>query len=473
MSLPPFRIFARHLLHTAAPFLKPGLDIERPADQALLKNIQGNIVQAHGRNRTTLCFFRFPDNWNQEQCRSYIRMSSDKVSSAWDGVLERTDRRLTKRPLTGTFRSLGLSSSGLQRMGVSSPEAAVPSGHDFTRGMGYVGLDPLVPENSVTPGTELFDPVDRNGKPTTWDAPFLDTIDGVWMIGHAEENDWQLSYVEVATGLIQVHVETAEKREREPFGFVDGKVRPAFFKGQKPSSWWADLSLRHVLIGGEDHPHVSGSYLVVRKLEQNVRAFDACEKALKARLPESAYEAKDPGALLVGRHKDGSPLGQKKPSRWGDFDFIKDTEGKRCPFHSHVRKANPRGGLSYQWDNTRDAQFVRRSAVYGPREALERKEALPETGVGLLFLGYMASVGRQFLVMQKSWMGNPRFPTPGPDEAPVGRDTMVFGGTPEEKVWKWNHEGVNYEIPMLTEFVVPKGGGYFYIPTKAWLAAPQ
>lgn len=471
MSLPPFGILARDLLHTVAPFINRRLDPNRPADQALLNNIQGNIVQAHGRNRTTLCFFRFPESWTAEQCKDYARRSASKVSSAWDGVVERTDRRLTQRPLTSMFRSLGFSTTGLQRMGVSSPETVVPGGRDFTRGMAYVGIDRAVPENSVTPGTELFDPVDHAGKPTTWDKAFLNTIDGVWVIGHAEENDWQLPYVEVASDLIQVHVESGEKRAREPFGFADGKVRPAFFKGQKASSWWADLSLRHVLIQGDDHPHVSGSYLVVRKLEQNVRAFHACEAALKARLPAKIYENRDPGALIVGRHKDGSPLGQK-PSRWGDFDFINDQQGRRCPFHSHVRKTNPRGGLPYEWHNTRDTQFVRRSVVYGSRDLLE-EGALPEHGVGLLFLGYMASVGRQFLVMQKSWMGNPRFPTPEQNETPAGRDTMVFGGGPQDKVWKWKHDGVNYEVPLLTEFVVPKGGGYFYIPTKAWLAAPQ
>lgn len=471
MSLPPFGILARDLLHTAAPFLKRRIDPDRSADRALLSNIQGNIVQAHGRGRTTLCFFRFPESWNEEKCKAYARKSASNVSSALDAVIERAHHRLTQRPLAGMFRSLGFSTTGLQRMGVTSPETVVPSGREFTRGIAYVRMDRDVPENSVTPGTELLDPVDQTGRPTTWDNPFLDTIDGVWIIGHTEENDWQLPYVEVAAGLIQVHVETGEKRAREPFGFADGRVRPAFFKGQRPSSWWADLSLRHVLIQGADHPHVSGSYLVVRKLEQNVRAFHACEDALKARLPAKIYENKDPGALIVGRHKDGCPLGQK-PSRWGDFDFINDQKGKRCPFHSHVRKANPRGGLPYEWHNTRDTQFVRRSVVYGPKELLA-EGASPERGVGLLFLGYMASVGRQFLVMQKSWMGNPRFPSPEPSETPAGRDTMVFGGAPEDKVWKWKHEGVNYQIPLLTEFVVPKGGGYFYIPTKAWLTTPQ
>jgi hypothetical protein len=119
---------------------------------------------------------------------------------------------------------------------------------------------------------------------------------------------------------------------------------------------------------------------------------------------------------MVGRRTDGSPLHEKPGSaQWNDFTFGADA-GMTCPFHSHIRRANPRLGA--------DAKppvpvIARRGLSYGPPF-----DAEPDvTDRGMMFMAYNASIAEQFEIIQR-WMSGGN--SPAADGA-VG----TFGGQPD------------------------------------------
>ena len=91
-----------------------------------------------------------------------------------------------------------------------------------------------------------------------------------------------------------------------------------------------------------------GSYLVFRKLEQNVRGFqDQLDELAKA-LQLQGHDRQRAEALVMGRFRDGTPVvlqatpGQHDPVP-NNFDFADDALGLKCPFQAHIRRMNPRG----------------------------------------------------------------------------------------------------------------------------------
>ena len=75
------------------------------------------------------------------------------------------------------------------------------------------------------------------------------------------------------------------------------------------------MPLREVLVAdpGAARPGESfGSFLVYRKLEQNVRAFKKQEARIAGKLGLKGEDAERAGALLVGRFEDGTPVGSSR-----------------------------------------------------------------------------------------------------------------------------------------------------------------
>ena len=81
-----------------------------------------------------------------------------------------------------------------------------------------------------------------------------------------------------------------------------------------------------------------GSYLVFRKLGQNVKAFRRLAMTLGV---DGDYAA----ALAVGRYRDGGPVLPTTVVKAGadpnDFSFKSDPAAARCPYQAHIRKTKP------------------------------------------------------------------------------------------------------------------------------------
>ena len=219
----------------------------------------------------------------------------------------------------------------------------------------------------------------------------------------------------------------------------------------------------------------NGSYLVVRELVQHVQAFNAWVDRQSHALRGDdvpavlAWRRQWLAAKLVGRWHDGSSLvrhpeqpasgwrGRTRAAPDNDFLYAKeDPMGERCPFGSHVRRVNPRDGL--------DAGSAASTATVQTHRLLRvGRSFVDEHGAkGLMFMCINADIERQFEFVQQRWMLNPSFAALRDEPDPLlgcgTRRGLSLPGFPGRRV------------RGMADFVTMRGGGYFFLPSRAALA---
>lgn len=214
-----------------------------------------------------------------------------------------------------------------------------------------------------------------------------------------------------------------------------------------------------------------GTYLVLRKLEQDVFAWRAWLREASRPL---AGHVEDPeaylGAKVVGRWKSGAPLvtcpHRDDPSRATEnaFDFDRDLDGLACPRGAHIRRANPRGALPPSPPRSRAAvetrRLLRRGRPYGPPAG----DAPDGAERGLVFVCLCANLSRQFEFVQQTWIEGVKF-----DGGWSEDDPLVGGRRAGADRFTIPRDPVRYAPRSLPRFVVTRGGGYFFLPGMAAL----
>jgi Dyp-type peroxidase family len=230
----------------------------------------------------------------------------------------------------------------------------------------------------------------------------------------------------------------------------------------------------------------NGSFLVFRRLRQDVQAFT---QFLTDHSGEAGLSADQLGAKLVGRWKSGAPLervpgephqldpsaadpSDQHPQVLDDHHINNfryqhdDPDGHLTPRAAHIRKVNPRDEDPPGDQESRRHRILRRGIPYGPE--LQPQEpayqgAQPGDGQdrGLLFLCYQASISRGFEFVQAAWANQPDFPPPGG----AGRDPIISqDADPRE----FNLPPQNVHLTMHP-WVFTTGGEYFFTPSLAAL----
>ena len=179
------------------------------------------------------------------------------------------------------------------------------------------------------------------------------------------------------------------------FGFADGLSQPTLKEAPLPAKYPEHVEAGDLLLGHvnslDDLPLTGrlwddSTFLVIRKLKQNVEALDDAIKG-------SGLDANLVKAKLMGRSVSGFSLAND--SLGNQFNYAGDPDGAKCPLQSHVRRANPRA--TRKGDQKTVPRIIRRGMSYGPLPPH------PDEERGLVFMAYNASIAEQFEVIQ-SWL---------------------------------------------------------------------
>jgi deferrochelatase/peroxidase EfeB len=406
------------------------IDLNNPEAATFLAGVQGNVIKSHGRDHTAHIFVRFASPASPS--RQWI--SSFGVTSAASQLMQTRNYR-ARGGAGEPFAGLLLSHSGYKALDI--PAEQTPDNPLFVAG--------LAAHNTVSP-----DPI--NDPPqTAWEPPYRDPIHALVLLADDDRSRLDATLADRLGELHALgnstHVERGDKLRYdfgpprgllaiEHFGHQDGISDPQMIaedaakeiQARGATRWDPTAGLDLVLVAEKGGPNGFGSYMVFRKLEQNVQAFVAAKNALADLLE---IDVEGAAALMVGRHRDGRPVistttlqANADPN---DFNFADDQPARgiparMCPFHAHIRRTNPRGDLAkYVPGGTeifeRKMRIARRGITYGDRPRLYDTDpaTLPKNGVGLLFMSAQADL-RQFAI-QQSGSDDDSFPFVGPPPA--------------------------------------------------------
>ena len=272
----------------------------------------------------------------------------------------------------------------------------------------------------------------------------------------------------------------------EHFGYADGFAQPSIEGSGVPAlpgqgaplqgGQWRPIRAGEFILGYADEEGVlpgapppdelsaNGSYLVYRKLRQDVAEFRS-RLAASARLYSGGEELL--AAKIVGRWRDGTPvdLSAAGPDpaivadeqRNNAFGYSGDGDGLRCPIGAHVRRANPRDSLPFEGQLVNRHRLIRRGIPYG--EPLAPGSADDGNDRGVIFMCLQASIARQFEFIQSQWLG-------GGNAFGLGEDQDVMlgpqDGTPPKKMTIPGNPP--FFLGPLSRVVTVKGGEYFFVP---------
>ncbi|MEA2373137.1 MAG: hypothetical protein QOH12_3531 [Solirubrobacteraceae bacterium] len=471
------------------------LDITDPDLQGMFADLQGNILKSHGRDLSRHVFLRFgPD---AAAARTWVRAFADQVTSAAQQHADALDWKATGRE--HLFTSLMLTAAGYRALGVD--ESLIPDEKAFRAGM----KDLEVKYNTAPRGDHVPTANPLNDDPTDWEDAFQEEIHALVVIAYGADglgdDDALAALTEaaerlqagVAGGVAEVmcvqhgHVlRNARDQVIEHFGYTDGVSDPLCLKHDLDRAFANGgfehfdpaINLGGVLVadpaGGRD---AHGTYVVYRKLQQNIRGFASRTAEFAAALSQAAGAQVGPdlaGALAVGRFKDGTPVGEQACPGWenefNNFDYTDDATGLRCPLASHVRRSNPRGDTYRRFGSPltieRSRRIVRRGISYGAPDLDPPEEW---TDAGLLFICCQSNIEDQFIFIQHTWCNNQDFLNKGVGVDPVvGQPPPGVARVPQAWPSAWGRPLTQIEFDM-GGFIRTRGGEYFFCPSLSAL----
>lgn len=450
-------------------------------------DVQGLLLFAYKEHpRSRFYLLRFEGG----QPREWLRRAVTDVTSGEDDE-------------AGKYRlNVAFSARGLAALGLDAEDLATFQ-REFVQGMAH-------PERSNVLGDRYVD------DPENWQWGSERTpVDGLAMLYAHNAEELEVRAAEIEKSLekfaVAFTVEDVALPDdgREHFGFVDGVAQPHIKgSGRRRRAGEARLATGELVLGypnayglvtqvpsakrrrgTREHPFplaggervsfgYNGSYLVVRKLRQDVAAFwGYCyDAAVADGAADVAERAKLIAARMVGRWPNGVPLveapeGERAPrAGLNDFGFRdRDPDGLRCPYGAHIRRANPRDMFGADAkEGMHDAnlhRILRRGRAYGPklRGSLPKRDDGVERG--LYFMALNANLRRQFEFIQQTWINSCKFAGLSAERDPlVGKAALDFDDQPVPRIFTAQARRVRERYEGLPKVVQVRGGEYFFMP---------
>lgn len=513
---------------SALDLTRSNIDPGNPAFQPMLNDLQANILKGHGRAFAHHVFLELRPSQIAEAKTWIAEFAADRITSAWK--LEQ-GRQLFKTTGAdgGAVFTLSISATGYAALGFDSDhlpkELQTPANS-------IVGDPAAFPAGAKASATKLGDGDVR----ANWEPPFQNNVDVLLLVADDDPNKAsQLaeSIVQAAMAFSKVllnqkgHVLYREAAHAghigiEHFGYADGISQPLFFKdeidAQANNNNWNDAEPLNLVLVPDPHGqdfNSFGSFLVFRKLEQNIAGFmSAEERSIPPIMDADGIVNKDmAGAMIVGRFRNGNPLitsrGFTGDIRYesqisNDFDYSNESPpppsshtqyGAKCPFFAHTRITNPRNDIKVVPPTfVHSVRLTRRAIPYqdvsrfgkGNENLLtvtggQLNDNRPETGVGLLFMSYQAHIGKQFEFIQNNWANHGHIAgrNIGPDGV-IGQLSPLPSGLPFKPAQpdlqprrlptQWGN-AVDPATPDISfgGFVKNKGAEYFFTPSISFL----
>lgn len=244
-----------------------------------------------------------------------------------------------------------------------------------------------------------------------------------------------------------------------------------------------------------------GSYLVCRRLRQDVPAFWEFAISAGTALGMSPLQF---ASILVGRWPSGAPImrtpGGDDPAlavdEWANNHFIfnddtravglrpipgyagdsfaqarADFLGQVCPHFAHIRKSNPRD-IATDLGKPHDSMLrmiLRRGIPFGPALVGIKRPPLKllRQERGLMFICYGATIEDQFEFLSRRWVNSPLQPNLGGHDPIIGQRDEHGA---RARFIDFPTAAGPRRINIKKEWVVPTGGGYFFSPPISAIA---
>ncbi|KAI0077314.1 peroxidase TAP [Panus rudis PR-1116 ss-1] len=451
-----------------------------------LNNVQGDILSGLLKKLELTLFFQIGDDVDT------FRKQLSQVIPLITTTTQAQNNRATVAKHKQEAKAQGRRADTLPIVGVSLAFSQF--------GLNKLGITDAIGDNAFING-QLSNATALGDIESNWLDVFKNGVHGVFIIAgdSTDTINGTWSQIEQIFGLgiaspsinevfrVIGNVRPDTEKGHEHFGFLDGISNPAVqdvdtttFPGQETVPQGIMLLGRTGDQNLTSRPSwaLDGSFLAFRYLSQLVPEFNSfLDKNPIPGLPPADGSALL-GARLVGRWKSGAPVDLAPtaddpalgadPQRNNNFryDFPDDpTTQDRCPFAAHLRKTNPRNDLG-PLGATTNFRIIRRGIPFGPELTDEEKQQ-QKTLVdrGLLFRCYQSVIDNGFNFIQKNWANNTGFPFGKPIAQP-GFDPIigqVTSGT--RSITGTDPNAQTTPLPLPAEWVVSKGGEYFFSPS--------
>jgi Dyp-type peroxidase family len=479
-----------------------------------LKDIQGIVLSGYGHLKASA--YVFIQIANPRAAGQWLGRMFEGVSTSepWPITLQNGQAYKTKPQ---TAFNIAFTYSGLEKLGIPADGFSV----EFREGIAGGPHSWDYPEGPVNRSRRLGDIGDNDPEKWEFGGPKNEQIDLMLLLYAPDPAAVSILQTELVPGVelcgmrvVAIQATYRPEVGQEPFGFMDSISQPVI-EGSGPDAGQPDpgqptIKAGEFLLGYRNeyallppmpaYPGLgkNGTYLVFRKLEQDVCGFwnyiykEASFNPAEARWLASKFIGRWPSGapLVLSPEKDDPALGADR-TRNNNFSFAAaDPHGYLCPVGSHVRRTNPRDALQPSPEESIKSvtrhRILRRGRVYGPtypadvigyleEEARKNKrdhfaEEL-DSPRGLAFIAINADIKRQFEFVQQTWINDPHFDGLYSNRDPLLSNYCVDGAEAEMHTMVIPRRPIRREVRGIPRFVTVRAGDYFFLPGLTGLRA--